>query len=113
MKCGKILNFASDMTNFQKRSFGQWCRRYISLSLVVAIGIVIYILFFSDNSVSETYVYDRQIDSLNTALKQTNDSLEYYRGLEQRLTSDPTAMERVVREHYHMQRHNEDVYVVQ
>lgn len=101
------------MANFQKRTFGQWCRRYISVSLVTSLAIIIYILFFSDNSVSETYMYDRQIDSLNTALRQTYDSLEYYQNLERQLTSKPAEMERVVREHYHMQRHDEDVYVVQ
>lgn len=101
------------MAKYQKRSFIQWCKRYISVSLLVAVGIITYILFFSDNSVSETYVYDRQIDSLSNAIRQTNDSLAYYRSLEEQLTTDPSAMERVVRENYHMQRHNEEVYVVQ
>ena len=91
----------------------QWCRRYISVSLLVAVGLIVYILFFSDNSVSETYMYDRQIASLNMAIRQAGDSLDYYRNLEQRLNTDPAAMEQVVRENYHMQRPDEDVFVVQ
>lgn len=91
----------------------QWCRRYISVSLMVAVGLIVYILFFSDNSVSETYMYDCQIDSLNMAISQAGDSLDYYQNLERRLNTDPRAMEQVVRENYHMQRPDEDVFVVQ
>lgn len=98
---------------YRRRSLRQWCQRYISVSLIVAVGVIVYILFFSDNSVSETYVYDRQIDSLNVAIRQAEDSLAHYQELERRLTTDPQAMERVVRENYHMQRHDEDVYIVE
>ena len=101
------------MKTTQRRTFMQWCRRYISVSLLVAVGLIVYILFFSDNSVSETYMYDRQIDSLNMDIRQAGDSLDYYRNLEQRLNTDPAAMEQVVRENYHMQRPDEDVFVVQ
>lgn len=101
------------MKSPQQRTFAQWCRRYISVSLLVALGLIVYILFFSDNPVSETYMYDRQIDSLNRAITSAGDSLDYYRDLERRLNTDPAAMEQVVRENYHMQRHDEDVFVVQ
>ena len=101
------------MNSPHNRTFGRWCKRYISLSLLITVGIIVYILFFSDNSVSETYMYDRQIDSLNMAICQAGDSLDYYRGLEERLNTDPSAMEQVVRENYHMQRPDEDVYVVE
>lgn len=101
------------MNNPGRYSFMQWCRRYISVSLVVVVGIMVYILFFSDNSVSETYMYDRQIDSLKRAITNAGDSLDYYRDLERRLNTDPATMEQVVRENYRMQRADEDVYVVQ
>lgn len=107
-----MRNFAP-MNNPGRRTFFQWCKRYISVSLLVAVGVIVYILFFSDNSVSETYTYDRQIDSLNRIIRQTGDSLDYYRDLERRLNTDPAAMEKVVRENYRMQRPDEDVYVVQ
>ncbi|MCM1348251.1 MAG: septum formation initiator family protein [Firmicutes bacterium] len=101
------------MSGKPRRTFLQWCRRYISASLIVAIGLIVYILFFSGNSVFDTYKYDRQIDALNQAIRETGDSLDYYRTLEQRLNTDPAAMEQVVRENYRMQRPDEDVYVVQ
>ena len=37
--------------------------------------------------------------------------MNYYRSLNQRLDTDPQTLERIVREQYHMQRPNEDVYV--
>lgn len=107
-----MIKFAA-MNSPQRRTFAQWCRRYISISLIVTVAIISYILFFSANSVSETYFYDRQIDSLNLAIRRAADSLEYYQDLERRLNTDPAAMEKVVRENYHMQRPDEDVYVVQ
>ena len=58
-------------------------------------------------------MYDRQIYSLNMAIRQAGDSLDYYRGHEERQNTDPSAMEQVVRENYHMQRPDEDVYVVE
>lgn len=107
-----MIKFAA-MNSPQRRTFAQWCRRYISISLIVTVAIISYILFFSPSSVSETYTYDRQIDSLKQAIRRAADSLEYYQDLERRLNTDPAAMEKVVRENYHMQRPDEDVYVVQ
>ncbi|MDE6322858.1 MAG: prominin family protein [Paramuribaculum sp.] len=101
------------MNSPHRRTFVQWCRRYISISLLVTVAILSYMLFFSDNSVSETYVYDRQIDSLKLAIRSISDSLRYYQDLERRLNTDPEEMEQVVRENYHMQRPDEDVFVVQ
>lgn len=95
------------------RTFRQWVSRYISLSLIVVVGLAVYMLFFSDNSVQRAYVYDRQIDSLKEAIDRTSDSLLYYRDLQRKLNDDEVTMERVVREQYHMQRSDEDVYVVQ
>jgi hypothetical protein len=37
--------------------------------------------------------------------------MRYYRDLNSRLSSDPTTLERIVREQYHMQRADEDVYI--
>ena len=38
--------------------------------------------------------------------------MQYYRRLNASLDTDPETLERIVREHYHMQRVNEDVYVI-
>lgn len=100
-------------TNRTSRPHGflPWCRRYISFPLVGMVGILVFILFFTDNSIPDTYIYDREIDELRTEIKNANDTLDYYMYLNSRLFSDTEAMEAVVRENYHMQRQGEEVYV--
>ena len=54
---------------------------------------------------------DRTIDSLRTEIRVNQDSLEYYKALNNRLSTSPEEMERVAREQYNMNRPDEDVYV--
>ncbi len=98
--------------NDSSRTFLHWCRRYISLNAVVIAGVLVFILFFNDNSVMRHYAYEKQIEELKARIKENNDTLMYYRELNSRLDTDPETMERIVREQYHMQRPGEDVYVV-
>lgn len=101
-----------DMSTYRNRSFIAWCRRYISFSLIAIAGLLSYILFFTDNSVPDTYVYDREIEQKKNAIKAANDTLRYYQDLNRRLTTDAGTMEQVAREQYHMQRQGEDVYII-
>jgi len=55
--------------------------------------------------------YEEEITRLKAEIKQNNDTLEYYQMLNNSLSTDREEMERIVRERYHMQRTNEDVYV--
>lgn len=101
------------MNKPRKISFAKWCARYLmNLNLFVIVGILIYILFFTQNSVQETYHYEQEIALLQEKLKQEKDSLEYYKTLNQRLTGDPYTLEQQARQHYHMQRQNEDIFVI-
>ncbi len=95
------------------RTFLQWCRRYISLSLVAITGALAYIMFFTEKSTGETYRYTRKVEQLKAQLKSEQDSLEYYKRLNKNVYTSVDAMEQVVRENFHMQRANEDVYVVE
>ena len=88
-----------------------WLRRYIAIPTVVGAGLIVYFVFFSEMSVTRRIAYQRVIDSLETCLRQQEDSLAYYRDLNRRLSTDPELMEQVVREQYNMKRDNEDVYV--
>lgn len=88
-----------------------WVRRYIALPTVLGLGLIAYIVFFGDKSVTQRIQYQRTIDSLELCLRQQQDSLNYYRDLNRRLSTDPALMEQVVREQYNMKRPNEDVYV--
>ena len=96
----------------RRRTFVQWCRRYLSLNLLVVAGVLVYLLFFTDNSAALAYEQNREIERLQAEIKATRDTLLYYQRLNHALSVDPEAMERVVRENYHMQRDNEDVFVV-
>ena len=101
------------MNKPRKTTFIKWCARYLmNLNLYIIVGILIYILFFTQNSVQETYQYEQQIAVLQERLKHEKDSLEYYRTLNHRLTGDPYILERQAREHYYMQRPNEDVFII-
>ncbi|MFG6385541.1 MAG: septum formation initiator family protein [Muribaculaceae bacterium] len=94
----------------QKKS---WARRYLAVPTVIGIALVVYIAFFGEKSVTQRIEYQQAIDSLKTALNQEQDTLEYYRDLNRRLSTDPQLMEQVVREQYNMKRAHEDIYVVE
>lgn len=96
----------------QRRTFIQWCRRYLSLNLLVVSGILIYVIFFTDNSAALAYEQNREIERLQAEIKANRDTLAYYERLNHNLSVNPEEMERVVRENYHMQRDNEDVFVI-
>jgi len=89
----------------------KWCRRYISITLLIVVTFIVYVLFFNENSISKSFEYNKIIDSLNAEIKINQDTLRHYRLLNSRLSSEPEAMERVAREQYLMNRINEDVYI--
>lgn len=93
------------------KSLWHWIRRYFSIVGVCVIAFLAYMLFWQDNSVFRYMKYSRTVDSLKYEITLANDTLERYRNLNEELSHDPEAMERVVREQYNMVRQGEDVYV--
>lgn len=93
-------------------SFLAWCRRYLSVNAAVITAVLVYVLFFNDNSILNHYEYERQIADLKAEIKQNRDTLEYYRELNSRLDTDRRTMEQIVREQYHMQRPDEDIFLI-
>ncbi len=93
--------------------FARWSRRYIRLSFLLMVGILTYIIFFGDNSIIDYYRYQQEADRLRAQIIECNDSITYYENLNRLLRTDPETMERIVREQYHMQRQNEDIYIVE
>lgn len=89
----------------------RWLKRYISLPLLVVVAFVAYVLFFNENSVMQSMDYAAEIRSLQNKIAQYEDTLQHYEQLNRRLDSNPEELERIVREHYHMQRPSEDVYI--
>ena len=90
----------------------RWCRRYITFPLIVAVGYVLFVVFFNENSYARSAELQEEINALEAEIKENNDTMQYYRRLNAGLDTDPVALERIVRENYHMQRVNEDVYIV-
>jgi cell division protein FtsB len=90
----------------------QWCRRYVTLPLVVAVGFIVFVIFFNENSYARSSELDLEIKALEAEIKDNTDTMLYYRALYNNLNTDPATLERIVREQYHMQRFNEDVYVI-
>lgn len=89
-----------------------WGRRYITIPLIGLILFVTYVVFFNDqNSVLDRVKYQQEIQRLEAEISDNLDSLSHYRTLNAALETDRDNIERVVREHYHMQRPNEDIYI--
>lgn len=89
-----------------------WIKRYITVPLVGVGCFVVYVCFFNEeNSVIDRMKYEQRIKELKAEIEDNIDSLEYYRHLNATLETDRENMERVVREHYHMQRPKEDIYL--
>lgn len=89
-----------------------WLRRYVSIPAVIVICVIVYLTFFGDNSIVQRLEYEHSIDSISALLAAEEDSLQYYRDLNNRLSTDPELMEQVVREQYNMNRPNEDVFLI-
>ena len=97
--------------NIAQSSAWRWMRRYISMPLIIAVAFIVFIVFFNENSLAKKQEYQETIDSLRAEIKANNDTMLYYHRLNTSLSNDPRELERIVRENYHMQRPNEDVYV--
>lgn len=67
--------------------------------------------FFNENNVMRYYEYDLTIENIRKEIKNNEDTFLYYRDLNNRLSTDRATLERIVREKYHMQRRNEDIYI--
>lgn len=81
--------------------------------MIIIVAFLAIILFFNDNSISKSVEYNNRIKELRHEIKQNQDTMEHYRCLNHSLDTDPETMERIVREQYHMQRENEDVYIIE
>ncbi len=90
----------------------KWLRRYVSVPFLFGLTFVSYVLFFNDNSVMRSMEYAHEIRELETRIEQLEDTLAMYQSLNRSLDSNPEELERIVREHYRMQRASEDVYLV-
>lgn len=82
------------------------------MPLIVAVAFIVFVLFFNENSYSRSSQLDEEIKALEAEIRANNDTMIYYRTLYRSLDTDPATLERIVREKYHMQRPDEDVYII-
>lgn len=94
----------------EKQKFS-WVKRYVKLPFLCVVAYSAFILFFNENSIARSFELNQVIDSLENEIKFYRDTTNHYIYLNEQLNTNPEAMERVVREKYHMNRTNEDVYV--
>lgn len=94
------------------RGIYEWSRRYINLPLLLVLAFVAYVFFINDeNSLVDRMHYEERIRELRAEIQENRDSMEYFRDLNKALDTDRATIERIVREFYHMQRPDEDVYI--
>ena len=89
----------------------RWCRRYISLTLIIVVTYIVYMVFFDEHSVLEKMKLEEEVKELKSQIKLYTDSLNYYTKQFQLLNTDVETMEKIVRENYHMQHPDEDVFI--
>ena len=94
----------------EKQKFS-WAKRYIKLPFLCVVAYLAFILFFNENSIARSFELNQVIDSLKNEIEFYRDTTNHYIYLNEQLNTNPEAMERVVREKYHMNHENEDVYV--
>lgn len=80
--------------------------------LLAVIAFVVYLLFLNPNSIKRASELVAEQHRLNAEIEAVEDSLKHYQELNSRLQTSTDEMERIVREQYHMQRPNEDIYII-
>ena len=90
-----------------------WLRRKSFLPMLVIGSLVVLILFFNeDASVSLNMEYDRQIHELTRQITECKDSANFFRTQREAILHENADLERIAREKFHMQRPEEDVYLL-
>ncbi len=80
--------------------------------MLVVMAFLAFLLFFNEHSVMADMDFARQERELLSRIAMYEDTLMYYEQLNAKLDTDPAELEKIVREHYHMQRPSEDVYLI-
>lgn len=93
------------------KEFFDWCKRYLSFTLLASVVVGALVLFFNENSLLRSIEQEQRISELEAKINDATDTLTYYRNLNRSLNTDRETMEKIVREQHHMQHPDEDVYI--
>ncbi len=90
-----------------------WIRRRSFLPVLVIGSVVVMVLFFNEEtSVRLSMEYEEQITELKNQIQENLDSAAYYRQRREALEHGHDDLEHLAREQYHMQRPDEDVFLL-
>lgn len=95
----------------EKKPRAKWIK-WVTSPIIVVIPIVVFLLFYSDNSYINRTEHQEQIDELKAEIKLNLDSTRYYEQKTASLNTDRERLEKIAREQYGMKRDNEDVYII-
>ncbi len=88
-----------------------WLPKWVSISLVVFITFIVWMLVGSDNNYMKIHEKKEEINELKAEIKAKQDSALYYEQKVQELNTDRETLERIAREQYGMRQENEEVYI--
>lgn len=88
----------------------KWIPRWVSISLVVFIAFLGWMLFFGEYNMFESYTLSSQKNELNAEIQAMQDSAIFYDKKVNELNTDRENLERIAREQYGMRRVNEEIY---
>lgn len=95
------------------KKFSFWLRRKSHLPLILLGSLVVLLLFFNEEtSMALNMKYEKEINRLTVEIKENRDSAAYYRSQKEALLHDTEDLEHLARERFHMQRPNEDVFIL-
>ena len=90
-----------------------WVRRKSHIPLILVGSLVVFLLFFNDEtSWTLSMKYDKEIAGLTREIQLCRDSAAYYRSQREAIMHKKVDLEHVARERFHMQRPTEDVYII-
>lgn len=96
------------------KHFRLWLSNHVPVPLLLTGTVVVVLLSLNEDvSLSRNYSYLQKIVSLKKEIRLNRDSAEYYRRKSSELTTSPAELEQIAREQYHMQKPDEEVYMLQ
>lgn len=94
--------------------FKLWFHNHVPVPLLLIGAVFVVILLLNEDvSLKRSYAYLHRIGVLKKEIQINQDSAQYYRVKAQELKTSSEQLEHIAREQYHMQKPDEEVYILQ
>ena len=100
----------SKLANNWKGLRPKWVPSWVSFTFVAFVVFIGVMMFYGESSYVKSNHYTSEINKLKGDIQQNSDSAMYYVNKVNELNTDKETLERIAREKYGMERHNEYVY---